>query len=703
MEAKFQTFAGMVPLVDKRLLNPNYAQLVRDCELDSGNIRPIREPSFVAELTDPFQKATYRYEDPAFPDGHKWLDWIGGPVSVFKSPVSNDQYNRIYYIDPADQKLKVRSGNTEYVAGVPRPTAPKVVSKPRPPNSWIRIWGYWHESLAGVKLNEGTYFSEVDLPANSGTNKWTPGTDSSAAPAGQSETARASNWYISKAHHTAHAGGPTNSLLIPFFRAYTKIDKSGTDQLSNRGIDLGTLIPKRDGDTVADRSQNRGQSDFGINGVKCNAVYKRNNDDVIPDVWRMTYESAGATMTTAYVVTFINIFGEESEPSDPTSNININPFSIGQLSQLDTGSAHSEAGYAPITKLRVYRVVTGNETATFKFVGDIDLTSVPSTWDDLAFDVEAGETLSTVGATKPEVGMSGLVHVAGGFFAAYKGNSLFFSHPYHPYSWPLGYELTFPYTVKALGVSGNTVAVLTDEHPFLVTGYEPATMQEAKMAIPFPCVNPYVCEWGGAILYISNEGLIALNGQQGINLTEKYWSRNQWLAMKPETMLITAYKERIYLFAALQSLETYNRPAVSVSGYESYVVYPNDERKAVNALSTYVQGIWNDLSRDALYVIRGTSVYQIEGGPNFFESRYVTKEMQYNSPTAPSIIRVNAEGYPVKVTFIANGQPVQTIVISDDHARKVPRMRMEKFWSIQVDSRFVIREVLVATAMRVLQ
>jgi hypothetical protein len=701
MEGKITTFSGMMPIYDKRLLPPGYAQLIRDAELDSGNFKPLKEPQFTAELTDPYRRATYRYEDPAFEGGERWLSWRDGLVNVLKSPVSGDQFNRIYYIDPTSGIMKFRTGNNEYRVGIPKPKTPTVTTKQRPPDSWIRSWGYWLESKAGIKVGQGTMAEEGLLPADAGVRKFVPGTSSTTTGAnpGQTDLARSVNWYLSNSNMTSGLTIPADHVFVPFFTAYTKKDKNGGYGESNRGIELGTLIPKL-ANATDDRSQNRGQSDFGINGVKLEASYVTSGD---PNVFTISYSNVGATLTTSYVVTFINSFGEEGEPSDPTPLININPLRIARLANLDNGSDYAAMGYAPITKLRVYRVVTGNSTAIYKFVSDIELSTIPNAttgWDDVYFDVETAETLSTVGSGNPPDGMRGLVNVAGGFYAAFKGSSIYFSHPYYPYSWPGAYELSFPYKIKALGASGNTVAVLTDEHPFLVTGYEPATMVPSKMAIPFPCVNEYVTTWGGAIVYISNEGVIAINGATGLNLTEKFWSRTQWLALRPETMHMTTYKEKLYLFANLKSLETDQRDAESTSGFDSYVVYPTDERKAVNALSTYVQGLWNDLSRDALYVIRGTSVYRIEGAANPYEAKFISKETSFNNPTHPAALKVVAENYPVKVTFLSGNNYSMSITATDSKSRKLPKMRKDKYWAIQLDTRFVVRELATSMSIR---
>ncbi|WP_421238390.1 hypothetical protein [Aeromonas enteropelogenes] len=128
------TMRGMVPRVEGHLLPNEAATMAKDCHFDRGIITPIMG-DLDAGIAFPFVPGTiFHYY------GDVWLAWQG-EVEVMRSPIAQDQYNRIYYTDGEYPKVTydvIASGGDVrptawYRLGVPAPDTPPNVLAITPP------------------------------------------------------------------------------------------------------------------------------------------------------------------------------------------------------------------------------------------------------------------------------------------------------------------------------------------------------------------------------------------------------------------------------------------------------------------------------------------------------------------------------------------------------------------------------------------
>jgi hypothetical protein len=124
-------FGGMVPLVDPRLLNDNMAEASVNCDLTSGQIHGLFAPVLVKDFSaipGPVEKA-YLFLGPIAEDGTYDPVWLPLPhkfTSVVRSPLANDDTNRLYYTVPGEitpfwtNYEMVKAGTPSYALGVPQ-------------------------------------------------------------------------------------------------------------------------------------------------------------------------------------------------------------------------------------------------------------------------------------------------------------------------------------------------------------------------------------------------------------------------------------------------------------------------------------------------------------------------------------------------------------------------------------------------------
>lgn len=129
------TMRGMIPRVAGQLLPDEAAALAQDCAFDRGIITPLRDDLGVGVQFPFTPKTIFHYY------GEFWFAW-GGLVEVMRSPIAQDQYNRVYFTDGAYPKLTydaIATGGSNkptawYRLGVPAPTTPPGVQSITPPS-----------------------------------------------------------------------------------------------------------------------------------------------------------------------------------------------------------------------------------------------------------------------------------------------------------------------------------------------------------------------------------------------------------------------------------------------------------------------------------------------------------------------------------------------------------------------------------------
>lgn len=252
---------------------------------------------------------------------------------------------------------------------------------------------------------------------------------------------------------------------------------------------------------------------------------------------------SGDVITRLYCWTWVTDFGEESEPSPVSNEVDWQP---GQTVTL-AGLPAAPAGRA-ITKQRIYRSQTGQSGTFFYFIAERN-ESAANFVDSIPVDGFQEPLPSTHWAAPPDA-LSGLTALPNGMMAAFVGRDLYFCEPWRPHAWPEKYVLTMDSPIVALGAIGSSVVVMTTGNPYFVSGAEPGSMLPAKMEANFPCINARaVVDLGFAIAYPSNEGLVAVRADGAIGLVSgNLFGRNAWLALNPKTAIAGQIGGRYALF-----------------------------------------------------------------------------------------------------------------------------------------------------------
>jgi len=250
--------------------------------------------------------------------------------------------------------------------------------------------------------------------------------------------------------------------------------------------------------------------------------------------------------TRVYTYTFVSEFGsilEESAPAPISSEVNT---SSGQEVILSNFSAPPQVNYN-ITKIRIYRSVTGSNATSFLLVDEI---SAPSTqYTDNKTSAELGEVLPTLGWNEPPADLSGLCLLPNQFMAGFKGNRVYFTPVNAFHTFPEEWSISVGADIVGIDVFGQSLAVMTKNYPFIITGSTPESMSAERVPILEPCVSKSsIASDGSGVMYASPNGMCVISlGVQGL-ATGNLMLRDNFQKFNPATIVGAMFDGKYFGF-----------------------------------------------------------------------------------------------------------------------------------------------------------
>lgn len=505
---------------------------------------------------------------------------------------------------------------------------------------------------------------------------------------------------------------PTNDLLVQLDTASHGISVGDRVQFSGI-VGTGTLgdlnaapveVIAVSGDTIT-------VSAPGVSGVY---------DDTPPGTWTPVWETEQLQVRT-YVYTYVATLGShdmESAPSAPSNFVNSGD---GQPVVL-TGFTEPPSDGRPYSKIRIYRLAVGDEAEEFLFVDELDVDTfdfdMANTYTDTVRGIDLGIVLpsqytSPIGQLirweVPPAGMSGIIELPNGMYAAFLGNELLLCEPYQPHAWPLAYRRAMKDEIVAIGAFGSSILVATKGRPVIVTGTDPGAMSDEYVEAAYPCLSKRsLIDIGYAVVYATLRGLVMISQGQATIITKRLFTDNQWAALNPSTIVAGKYGSR-YVWSYDPDTAALDLPI----NKKALILDAESDTGTLTRLSLGPTEYWADPSTDELYVVANIAaagaieptlgVYKWEGDPaNIFGAiRWRSREFTAAVPTFVGVIKVDADLYPVTVTLYMDGAVYDTIVVvSDDFHRVNTQLGKGRKWQIEVESITGVEAIYAAANAR---
>lgn len=354
-----------------------------------------------------------------------------------------------------------------------------------------------------------------------------------------------------------------------------------------------------------------------------------------------------------YVYTFVTDWGWESGPS---------PASLVHTRHLDatatlSGFADAPAGNYGINRIRIYRTQVGSSGSTDLFFLREIAYGVSSTKDD---NRVLGGVLPTYSVSTPNSAwlaapddLTHLIDLWNGMVAGISGGAVRICHPFHTYAWPLMNEVvTTGAKAVALGKAGQSMLVLTNGKPWVISGTSPDSLDQAPLEFKQSCVSPRsVVSMSTGVAWASGDGLCWWGpGAAPRILTSGFMTRDDWQALKPETVIGQMY-EGLYFGSYDDG-----------SGRKGFVIDPNNPA-GFFPLDVGYEAMHFDDSQDQLYVLSGSSVQRWDAGTGFMTMLARSKEYRQPKPTSFGYLEVVARKYPVTVRIDYPGMEPEDVTL----------------------------------------
>lgn len=382
----------------------------------------------------------------------------------------------------------------------------------------------------------------------------------------------------------------------------------------------------------------------------------------------------------SYAYSYVTKYGEESALS-PASGVGSVVLSSG-VAVLNIAD-WTQTGREIVTK-RLYRAAGGD----FRFLADID--QGVTTYADTTTDDDLGEVPGTE-LTAPLDSITGLVALANGFMAGFRGREVWFSAPWMPYAWPVGNMITVPDDIVALASQGTDCYILHKAGVMIASGSAPDVMTQAIVPISQVCVSARsVAVVGNAVMYASPDGLVFLYGADGRVLTQGHYTPEQWRALGPENMLGVSHDGAYFAFL----------PAKTIRFRFS------EGLDAVTETTDAADAAFADPQTDLLYILpAGSGTVAVWNAGAARSMTWRSGERIYPEPLSWGAVRVVAASYPaagagpVTLTVYRDGVAQTPVAIANSEARRLPAMRPARRWSFAVTGKATVREVCLATSL----
>ena len=612
---KLISFSGIAPQISPRLLGETIAQTAEDVILDSGRLVPLRNnDTDVYTLSATGRNSIFKYETGG---NDYWLEWADEGVDVVLGPIAADATDRVYWTGEGGSFPRMSNGTLVITGGAPYPNTSYRLGIPIP--ELTITTATTGTTVAGSALSFDGSSASIVIVADETITLTTAQYDSLSAG--------------EVVQYKDGGGTVVTGLTDDGFYYIIK----GTSPK----IKLATSLANATAGTA-----------INLTGVGAGSSHSLTPAD----------NKTQTQYSTSYVYTFVSAYGEEGPPSAASPVFDKVDGQTITVSNMST-SAGSGAGRTNtnITHKRIYRSNTGSNTTNFQFVKEVTLATASTT--DALDNSQLTEIIPStywigppneVTADYPNGSMAGLTAMPNGIFAGFTGKRLCFSEPYLPHAWPVAYRMTIEETIVGIKMAGQGLVVTTEGTPYLVAGTDPQSMSLVRIEAAQACLNKNsMVDMGPYVLYAGADGLIAVSGTEVDVVTEGIVSPEQWRADYYPSALRGFLWEGRYV-----GLYT------SGSNYGGFIFDPRGEQQ--NILTTLSQtsttdatGGFTDPDDNELYlIVEAGSDYKIQkfqGATSNKTFTWKSREYVPERPASMSLLKVDAEAYPVVVKVYGNG------------------------------------------------
>jgi hypothetical protein len=399
--------------------------------------------------------------------------------------------------------------------------------------------------------------------------------------------------------------------------------------------------------------------------------------------WTQRYEETDLE-TRAYVYTYVSANQEEGAPCDASLTVDVGP---GQPVEI-TGMETVPTGSYNIATKRIYRTATVGGATNYYFVAEIPVAN--TSYTDSVNSASLGEEIPSIDWDLPPSDLEGLMELDNGMLAGWSKNQLCLSEPYQPHAWPVDYRKTVAYDIVGGASFGNTLVVITEENPTMITGIDPSAMSDVGLDINQGCTSKrgVASVAGAGVVYPSPDGLIFVSMSGARNLTEDIFSRDEWQALEPTSFNACVHDGKYHCFFD------------NGSEQGMFIIDPNNPENGVVFFDVYATACYVDHLNDIMYLQIDDDIVAWDQAATQVTYRWKSKEFDLDDAGTMQAGRVRAKTYADLVLrlYVDGALKHAETVLSDDPFRMPGGYSAHRF-HIELEGTDEVKSVDVAETM----
>ncbi len=674
-------FNGMAPSVSARLLDPKFGQYVVNALNTNGELTPIKGMLQIATLAKPGVKKTiYRFgKDRA--ESEYWFHWTTD-VNVARGSINDDTTERTYFTGDGVPKYTfaaVATGSAllptvSYTLGIPKPDVDGVE------------FSVANRAITSIVVNDLQGTVTTDEPHNLNTN-------SDVIISGANNVlVRIEIESITKNGTTVTVTTIQNHTLKT---GNTPTIYGATDPLYNINPAITVTSSKQFTYTVASEPAANASGDLYLT-IALDAFNGKKTITVIDDTsftvpltfeplanatGTLVYNLGGLDESRVYALTYVGAGGEEGAPSIIDGIVTMTPGKAVTITGLPT----APAGAFNIAKKRLYRSQDGTSGAALQFVADITLAA--TTFVDTVLGTRLGETIPTLGYEMPPENMFGLIEFGNGMLAGISTNQVLICVPYQPHAWPVASRYSFNNEPIALGAFGQSIVVLTNGMPSVLSGSSPDAMSQDLVTIGQPCLSAKsVVNILNGVMWASDEGL-AFIGNSGFDLkTAQRFTAKEWKNYAPNTIRGYRWENRYVGF--------YDTGTKQAGFFFDLLTGDFYE------LDFYATAGYTDPRNGNLYLAVGNNVLRFNGSATNLITKWRSKKFTSTKPINMAVGKVVADGYPLTLKLYANSVLKYTKTVNNSLVFSLPAGYKADEYEVELETQYAVRGFAIAETVR---
>jgi len=380
-----------------------------------------------------------------------------------------------------------------------------------------------------------------------------------------------------------------------------------------------------------------------------------------------------------YCYTYVNDLGWESAPS-PVSHIVVAPTDTVRAN----GFASVPAGNYGVTRIRLYRTITGASGAT-DFLLHSEILIAVTYVDDSGQAL--GESLATTGWVTPPADGHHLTKMWGGMMALLSGKSIRICEPHAHYAWPIAYEIVASDTPVAQAVYRQNMVVLTTGRPILISGTDPESLNDEPVAMNQACVaSQSVVSFLSGVAYSSPDGLCWVGDGGSRILTAGLMLRDDWQALNPSSVVGGQY------------MGLYIGSYDNGGGRKGFVIDPSNPT-GVYFLDTGFTACHYDDVQNALFILNGTAITKWDAGASAMTCSHLSKVFRTDAPVNFGYAEVEGDDLattPATVKVWADGALKLNRTVTSRSAFTLPSGFLATLWQIEVATQGNVQGISLA-------